>query len=85
MMEIKSGMLAKSKAGHDKGKIYLIIRQDEAYVYLADGSAKTFADPKKKRKKHVQIICRQYEISEIDDSRIHALIKEYENEIRPTL
>ena len=32
-----TGMLARSKAGHDTGKIYVIIDVDETYVYLADG------------------------------------------------
>ena len=35
------GMLAKSKAGHDAGKVYVIIDVDETYVYLADGRIRT--------------------------------------------
>ncbi len=51
-----TGLLASSKAGHDKDKIYVIIREDKEYVWLADGKYKTSANPKKKRKKHIQII-----------------------------
>ena len=29
---IEKGMLAKSKAGHDKGKVYVIYDVDETYV-----------------------------------------------------
>jgi len=50
------GFLASSKAGHDKDKIYVIIREDREYVWLADGKIKTVEKPKKKRKKHVQVI-----------------------------
>ena len=34
---IEKGMLAKSKAGHDKGQVYVIYELDETYVYLVDG------------------------------------------------
>lgn len=56
------GMLAKSKAGHDKGKTYLIIKEEEQYVYLADGEKRTLADPKKKNKKHLQPVKRRPEM-----------------------
>ena len=44
-----TGLLASSKAGHDKDKIYVIIREDEEYVWLADGKYKTNANLKKKK------------------------------------
>ena len=34
---VERGMLAKSKAGHDKGHLYVIYDVDETYVYLVDG------------------------------------------------
>lgn len=51
-----TGMFATSKAGHDKAKLYIIIREDAEYVYLVDGIYKTIEHPKKKSKKHIQII-----------------------------
>ena len=50
------GFLASSKAGHDKDKIYVIIKEDKEYAWLADGKIKTVDNPKKKRKKHIQLI-----------------------------
>ncbi len=50
------GMLAKSKQGHDKGELFLIIKEEDPYVFLADGKGRTLEKPKKKKKKHVQII-----------------------------
>ena len=52
------GKFATSKAGHDKTKLYIIINEDLEYVYLADGDLKPFEKPKKKSKKHIQIINR---------------------------
>lgn len=53
------GYLAFSKAGHDRNKIYLIIDEQGEYVYLMDGSTKCSQCPKKKNKKHIQIIKKQ--------------------------
>ena len=50
------GMLAVSKAGHDKRKIYVITGEDDEYVYLADGRNRTISRPKRKNRKHIQII-----------------------------
>lgn len=50
------GMLASSKAGHDKDSLYVIIREEKEYVYLADGCVRTVEAPKRKNKKHIQII-----------------------------
>ena len=57
MKEYGIGMMAKSLAGHDKGKVYLVLDSDEVYVYLVDGKIRTLDRPKKKKKKHVQIDC----------------------------
>lgn len=50
------GSFAKSKAGHDKDHIYIIVKEEKEYVYLVDGKVKTLQNPKKKKKKHIQII-----------------------------
>lgn len=50
------GMFAVSKAGHDKGRMYLIVGEDDATVDLADGRIRTLENPKKKKKKHVQVV-----------------------------
>ena len=55
------GMMAKSLAGHDKGKVYLVSGADETYVYLVYGKCRTMDRPKRKKKKHVQI---DYQIPE---------------------
>ena len=55
-MEYKPGMLAKSLAGHDQNKLYVIMREDEMHVFLCDGKIRTLDKLKKKKKKHVQLI-----------------------------
>ncbi len=50
------GNFARSKAGHDKDKLYVIIDEDNEYVYLSDGKLRTVDRPKKKKKKHIQLV-----------------------------
>lgn len=80
MERYKAGMLARSKAGHDAGRIYVIIDTDDAYVYLADGRIRTLDKPKKKKKKHVQLICREYDIADATDVSIKRLLKVWSKE-----
>lgn len=51
-----TGQLATSKAGHDKGTLYVILAREGDFVYLCDGRLKTPDRPKKKRMKHIQRI-----------------------------
>lgn len=68
--------MVKSMAGHDDSKVYVIIKSDDEYVYLSDGDLKTIDNPKKKKKRHVQII------NQIDDEllKIIAENKNFNNE-----
>ena len=80
-----TGMFATSKAGHDKGQLYIIIKEDEEYVYLTDGRLKPLDGPKKKKKKHIQIIKKTEEQiyltidenKQISNEEIKRAIKEY--------
>lgn len=56
MIELKKGMLARSKAGHDSGEVFVINQVEQEYVYLVDGCSRTLDHPKKKKRKHIQVI-----------------------------
>ncbi len=62
MMEIRAGMAAWSLAGHDRGKLYIIIRSEGEYVWLADGICHKLENPKKKNRKHIQAAKRMPEL-----------------------
>lgn len=51
----RPGCLAMSLAGHDKGRLYVILRDAGEYVILTDGDIRPAARPKRKNKKHVQL------------------------------
>lgn len=92
MVEYKKGYFARSKAGHDKGKVYIIIegtRQTgkEDIVMVSDGDLKPTEKPKRKRTKHLQIILKQDEmirarITDGQDIRNEDIKRAIENYIR---
>lgn len=56
MAEFKTAGLVKSLAGHDKGELYIIISVQEEYVSLSEGRKHPISKPKRKNKKHLQLI-----------------------------
>lgn len=78
-----TGLLATSKAGHDKDSVYVIIREEGEYVYIADGVGRTAEKPKRKNKKHLQLI-KKKRLPEMEgsfnDIEIKKIIKEYQKE-----
>ena len=49
------GQLVKSKAGHDRGDIFIVVGiQDDQYVFIADGDKRRIENPKKKKNRHLQ-------------------------------
>ncbi|MBE5875573.1 MAG: hypothetical protein E7290_01645 [Lachnospiraceae bacterium] len=62
------GYLAYSLAGHDKSRLYFVIEENETWVWLADGKFRTLDNPKRKNKKHIQII------KDVDDTMVQSII-----------
>ena len=77
-MELKAGMLARSKAGRDKDCIYVIISVKDEYVYLSDGASKPLCQLKKKNRKHIQPIIHKGSISELNDEEVRNIIRTVE-------
>ena len=48
--------LALSTAGHDRGTMYLVLKEDGGSVLLADGKRRKLARPKRKNRKHVMFL-----------------------------
>lgn len=81
MENIVPGMMARSKAGRDKGGLYLIVRTEGEYVYLIDGVRRPLAKPKKKKYRHIQIIKQvpeNWNPDRISDDNVKRMLKEYE-------
>lgn len=63
------GQFVTSKAGHDKGTLYVTIAEEGDFAVLCDGRRKPVERPKKKRKKHIQPIAET-----VEEKLVHDLI-----------
>lgn len=77
------GNIAVSMAGHDKGNVYVIVKEDAEYVYLCDGNLKLLEKPKKKSGKHVAVN-KKYDTGDIG-IKLQNGEKVYDHEIKRTI
>ena len=84
-----TGQFVTSRAGHDKGTVYVVTAEEKDFVYLCDGRLKKLESPKKKRRIHVQPINRTVERELLGrllgggivrDEEIRYAIKQYEKQ-----
>ena len=50
--------VVKSTAGRDQGKLFYVIGTDPVYLTLANGKDRTLEKPKRKKRKHIQMVLR---------------------------
>lgn len=81
MLNYETGALVKSLAGHDRGRLYIIIEETEDSLFLTNGRLRPMEKPKRKKKKHVQVILKKIEDEEFTDENIRTFIKKYQSEI----
>lgn len=76
------GTLAFSKAGHDKGELFLVTSQEGNYVFLADGRTRTVEHPKKKNVKHIQPVFNIGEkiVPPVTNVKVKKIIQSYKQE-----
>ena len=56
MIEYRLGYFARSLCGHDKDRLSMIVSEDGEMVGLCDGVHRRLANPKMKKKKHIQMM-----------------------------
>ena len=68
--QIGIGTVVLSKCGRDKGRYFMVCQvTGDGYVFLADGSMRKLASPKKKKIKHVAAT----------NDRLHAIAEKLAN------
>ncbi|MFA7636249.1 MAG: KOW domain-containing RNA-binding protein [Monoglobales bacterium] len=73
-MEYAQGTVVVSLKGHDKGKLFVIIKSEEPYVYLVDGKNRKKHNPKKKSMKHIKVL--QHYMPEVESLSDKAIRKQ---------
>ncbi len=82
---MKIGDVVLSKAGKEKGQLFVIVALDDKYAYLSDGKRLKTYKPKKKSFKHIQKFTNlSLNESEVLDKneRANALIRKFLSKIR---
>ena len=79
MERIAPGMLAYSRAGHDKDTLYYIVKADDRFVWLSDGVLKPVEAPKKKSLRHIQVILNDMNQmpEQLTNEAVKRIIKQY--------
>ena len=81
-MEIAAANIVRSGAGHDKGKLFVVLAVEGEYLLLADGKTRKAAAPKRKKGRHVQLVsAAEHRLSEA----IKSNEKPTDRELRRTL
>lgn len=88
-MEIVVGQLVFSKAGRDKDRIFIVIRVEGEFAYLADGDLRKTDTPKKKKMKHIRptncisqfVVDKMNKVGKVTNSEIRKEIEEYSNKL----
>ncbi len=93
-MVYKTGDAVISKAGHDKGSIYIVLDAENDMLMLANGKTRAIDSPKLKKQKHTEYIGSVDESSVAElksrtgrflkeagtgDSELRRLLKSFEN------
>lgn len=84
--DLKVGQIVKSKAGRDKGRVFLISKiLDEEFVLVCDGDLRKLLSPKRKKVKHLVIyntVLKEFaehlqENKNLNDAYIRRLLEPY--------
>lgn len=73
-MEIKTGSVILSLAGHDKGRLMLVVGADgdknSRFILVADGKERKLAAPKQKNAKHIRGTSYSIELEGLTDKKL---------------
>lgn len=81
-MEITAGSIVRSKAGRDKGDLFIVLAREGEFAYIANGDLRKVDTPKKKKLKHLQ---GHNEVSEFIKNKLETVGKVTNSEVRKAL
>ncbi len=54
-----TGAVVQATAGHDKGGLFLVVAEEENFLFLVNGKRRKLANPKKKKLHHVALVSKE--------------------------
>ena len=78
---MKTGNVVQATAGKEKGEIFVVVKVEGKFAFIADGKRISLFKPKKKNLKHIQKVSKQSFseslIAEANDIKIDAEIRKF--------
>lgn len=82
MSAIEIGDIVISRAGHDKGKAFVVVSVvSDSFVLIADGNKRTIESPKLKRSRHLRV-AQKSEIENPTNAALKKRIKQFDRDRR---
>ena len=75
-MEITTGRVVISSAGHDKGRFMLVVGADGDRILLADGKERKLEHPKKNNIRHIRATLCTIEPEGLTDKKLRKTLNE---------
>ena len=78
-MDICKGSLVYSRAGRDKGGLFLVLSAEENYAYIADGNTRKVSAPKRKNIRHLNKTntVLNMDFDNISDSQVRTALEKF--------
>ena len=72
------GRIVVSLCGHDKDRLYLVVGEENGYLFLSDGNIRRLQKPKRKKIKHIRPILpdRRCDPAVMTDGRLRKWLSE---------
>lgn len=79
-MDLKKGLIVRSKAGRDKGEFFVIIELNEDFAFIADGKTRKLDKLKKKNNKHLFLTNSLIDLNkDITDKKIRTALRNFKS------
>lgn len=81
-MQYQRGTVVRSKAGHDKGGFFVVVRAEGDMVWIADGKGRSLLHPKRKKILHLAyttVVLDERTMS--DDKKISEVLRSFQEKV----
>lgn len=79
-MDMNAGRVVISSAGHDKGRLMLVVGADGDRLLVADGKERKLEHPKHKNLKHVRGTLNSIELEGLTDKKLRQTLNKMSGE-----
>ncbi|MGN1030409.1 MAG: hypothetical protein ACI4PQ_02290 [Butyricicoccaceae bacterium] len=62
--------IVRSLNGRDRGRYFLVIAEEENYLFLSDGRTRRVERPKKKKRRHAELITHSDVFAKLEEGKL---------------